>query len=80
MEGMAVGGKSCCPITVRGERHGSLAGRSGVRNLSSHNYYCTQLFISWVYYPRAWRVVLASTQPLSDRVNTRPTPFHPEIL
>ena len=22
MEGMAVGGKSCCPITVRGERHG----------------------------------------------------------
>ena len=31
-----------------GERHGSLASRSGVTNLSSHNYYCRQLFISWV--------------------------------
>ena len=52
MEGMAVGGKSCCPITVRGERHGSLASRSGVTNLSSHNYYCHQLFISWLLLPR----------------------------
>jgi hypothetical protein len=52
MEGMAVGGKSCCPITVRGERHGSLASRSGVTNLSSHNYYCRQLFIYWLLSPR----------------------------
>jgi hypothetical protein len=43
MEGMAVGGKSCCPITVRGERHGSLAGRSGVTNLSR------QLLLSQYY-------------------------------
>jgi hypothetical protein len=35
-----------------GRRHGSLASRSGVTNLSSHNYYCTQLFISWLLSPR----------------------------
>ena len=65
MEGMAVGGKSCCPITVRGERHGSLAGRGGVTNLSRHNYYCRQFIyflhiIRLILVPRLHRVSRAS--------------------
>jgi hypothetical protein len=50
MEGMAVGGKSCCPITVRGERHGSLAGRGGVTNLSSQLLLSLILFIYWILF------------------------------
>jgi hypothetical protein len=79
MEGMAVGGKSCCPITVWGERHGSLASRSGVTNLSSHNYYCTQLFIYWLLSPRL--VVLSSVLKLKAKAMERtPTLFHSQIL
>jgi hypothetical protein len=80
MEGMAVGGKSCCPITVRGERHGSLASRSGVTNLSSHNYYCPSIiYFLWLLSPRL------SSHPLVRRPETQgdgepPAPFHSEIL
>jgi hypothetical protein len=78
MEGMAVGGKSCCPITVRGERHGSLASRSGVTNLSSHNYYCRQLFISRLLSPR---LSLSRPRPETQGDGENPPAlFHFEIL
>lgn len=67
MEGMAVGGKSCCPITVRGERHGSLASRSGVANLSSHNYYCPSI----IYFLRLLSPRLSSSHPLVRRPETQ---------
>ena len=55
MEGMAVGGKSCCPITVRLPYGGNDTARSQVAaelQICSHNYYCHQLFISWLLLPR----------------------------